>query len=316
MNKFKRMMAVYCNQNNDDGGEAVGSGNDARLALLNAINDQNDADRGEDYEDINDDGTTSKFVVRTADGETQELTDDAVHEEIIDHDEEHEHVQLYPIKVNGVERMVTLEELTSRAQKIESADQYLAEAAKIRNSLVTQQPSQDVAGQHEDDDDLALARAIQMGNEDEAVAAIRRLKVKGPSHDDLARTIDERLTFNEAINKFRTDFSDVTGDPHLNKMALDMDTQMIANGDKRPYYDRYAEIGTNIRGWVSKFKPEEKPVVDKLARKAAVASVPKVAAGKTVSGLEDEKEESTSDIIAGIANKRGGPQWMSGMPKQ
>lgn len=327
---MKLLGAQYRNEADDEGGdvgggEAVGTGNNARLAMLDRINDANDALQAADLAEVHDDGTTSEFVVKKADGSEEKLgTEKVVIEEIIDHDADKvETPQLYKFKVNGKETLITLEELTARAQKIESAEQYLADAARIRNEAAIQRkPSTDVSEIQEVDDDLALARAIQMGNEEEAVAAIRKIKAKGPSQDDLTRTIDERLTFNEAIAKFRTDFSDINSDPHLSKMARDMDAQMIADGDRRDYETRYADIGKNIRDWVNKFKPAEQkqvvvpvvaPVVDKQARKAAAESVPKASGAKAASTVEEEKEESTSDVIAGIAKARGGPQWMSGV---
>ena len=51
------------------GSGAIGTGNDARIALLNSIGDSADELRGEDFADINDDGSTSEFKVQRPDGE-------------------------------------------------------------------------------------------------------------------------------------------------------------------------------------------------------------------------------------------------------
>ena len=301
------------------GEDVVGTGNDARLALLNQINDANDEIRADDYQSVNDDGTTEAFVVQKSDGTKEELADEAVHEPIIDHDAETS-VQLHKIKVNGVEKEVTYQELVDRAQKIAAADVYLAEASRIRQELIAksaQQPQhQQDNRQQQLEEAKALARALQMGTEEEAAEVILRLEQKihqaARPQDDISKTIDERLTFNEAISKFRTEYADITGDYRLNKMALEMDTEMIRNNDRRPYEVRYKEIGDSIRGWVNQFNPAA-PVQDKQARKAAAPAVPKAASGKTPSSADEEKEETVSDVIADIAKNRGGPQWMRGL---
>ena len=312
------------------GDGVVGTNNDARLALLAQINDQNDELRGDELEQINDDGTTEPFVVKTAEGEEQQLTNEAKTEEI---NQEGFVAPTEPkkviIKVNGVEKEITQEELIARAQKIEAADQYLAEAARIRQEALKQQqtrPSVEDAAlkqKQQEDEDLALARALQMGDEAEAVAAIRKIregsKQQAPSinMDEVSKTIDERLTFNRAIQAFRNEYKDLVNDPVLHKMVLDKDAELIAQGDRRPYYERYVDVGNQVRAWVGQFKPAatetKDPLQDKIDRKAAVATPPKATGGKVASTIVEDKEESVSDTIANIAKARGGPQWMNGM---
>jgi hypothetical protein len=322
-------------------GEAVGTNNDARIALLNKINDQNDEATSDQFVDIVDldKGITEPFTVKKPDGTTEELQDEAVHEQIVDQDAEKKPVVQetvpvkHKIKIDGVEQELPIEEIIARAQKVTKADQYLAEAARIRNELEQQKLSvikTDVSAAPvvSDEDDLALARAIQMGSEEEAKAAVRKIREqvlesvkasnKGPSNDDLSRTIDERLTFNEAISKFNSDYKDLVADPKLHKMVLDRDAELIVQGDRRPYYERYKEVGDEVRAWYNKGKPaSEEPkqkevVVDKEARKAGAPAVPKAAGGKVPSTVEEETVESDQEIIAKMAAARGGPQWMRG----
>ena len=318
----KLMGNVYQAEEEGDAG-AQGSGNDARVALLNKIGEQSETNREGDFRDVSDEehDPEAQEALATAAAAKAELeaaaaTKDAAEAAAA----QSASAQKVKIKVNGVEKEVTLEELITNAQKVEAADQYLAEAARLRNELAAQRkPSDEDASkqQQEVDSDLALARAIQMGNEEEAVAAIRKIKSAGPSQDDLTRTIDERLTFNEAIAKFRTDFSDVAGDQYLNKMAQDMDTELIKGGDKRSYDARYTEIGTKLRGWVASKAPKTEPQQnDKQARKEAAPVTPAAASGKAASSIEEEKDESTSEVIANMAKQRGGPQWMRGLPGQ
>lgn len=336
-NLFKAMLFGFFGSfgvvGEDAGGEeAVGSGNDARVALLNSIADGYDEARAEELLSINDDGTTEPFTFQQPGGvetplENEEAVDEDAQAEIArlaaesGQDPEPQPVQKHKIKVNGREIELTYEELVARAQKVETADVYLAEASRLRNELAAQPkpPVQDVPVPSVEDD-LAIARAIQMGTEEEAVAALQKLRQsqKSLSPDDISRTIDERLTFNEAISKYRAEFSDVVTDPVLNKLALELDAQLIANGDRRPYYDRYKDVGTQVRNWAvenaKKFAPaQEQPQANKLARKAATPTPPKAQSQKAPTTVEQEREESTSDIIAGIAKSRGGPQWMNGI---
>lgn len=294
-----------------ENGEVVGTENDARLALFNSIADNADRERAEELADINDDGSLTEFVAPAAENVDVEVAEPVVEVAPVEAQAPTRH----KLKVNGRELELSFEEIMARAQKVESADQYLAEAARLRRELAPPPSNTDVhVPPNGVEDDLALVRAIQIGTEEEALQAIRKLKSNGPSQDDLARTVDERITFKEAIHNFNTEFSDIVGDPYLKKLALDTDAQLIANGDRRPYAERYAEIGNNLREWVRSKAPapqEVAPVVDKESRKAAVSAAPKVASAKTASSLQEEKEDSVADTIASIARARGPAQWMN-----
>ena len=306
-------------------GDVVGTGNDERLAMLARINDANDTADADQYADVNDDGSTTPFVVANADGGREPLTDDAIVEPIVDHDAGPPVVEAAPtfkIKVNGKEIELTQEQLIIRAQKVEAADTYLAEAARIKRDAETTRaqpplPDPDAVARAEDEE-RALVRAIQMGTEEEAMAAIRKLKTVPPSltADEISRTVDERLTFKEAARKFESEYQDLMQDNVLRKMVLQRDQELLTAGDTRSYWDRYQEIGNEMRSWRDGLvKPaaaaEPKPAAsDKQTRKAAVANVPKTASVKAPAPVDDDdKEESISDIIAAIAKRRGGAQW-------
>jgi chorismate mutase len=315
----------------DDDGNVIGNSNDSRLAMLDRINDANDALRQEELYDINDDGSTEQFVAQNPDGSREALVDETVVDEVADKeiqrmadetaDPEPEQPKTWKVKVNGREVHLTEAQMIERVQKVEAADQYLAEAARLRQEQIqkSQVSQQDPVVESMVDDDLAIARAIQMGSEEEAVAALRSLRKASPSltKDEIAQTIDERLTFNEAIAKFRADFSDLVSDPVLHRMVLDADKRLVAQGDPRSYSERYEAIGNDVRRMAQdiakRFAPAQAdPVQQKLARKAGVTSVPKASGQKTASTVEQEAEETPSSIIANIAKSRGGPQWMNG----
>ena len=310
------------------GSGAIGTGNDERLARLAAINDANDANNAEELADVNDDGTTTPFLVESDAAEVvpEEVPPKKVKSESDDSDDLP--VQKFKLKINGKEVEFTQEELIARAQKVESADQYLADAARQRREAVPAEPVP--AGptaaelqRQRDEEDRAIVRAIQMGTEEEALQAVRSLEARraGPSvtADDMSRAIDERLAFNEAISKFRTDYADIARDPMLNSLAQQRDNQLIAEGDSRSYAERYEQIGKELRAWKESLvpAPQVKAPVDtgmeaKAAKKAAAPTVP-IAATKKVQQVkpdEDDGEEDASSVIANIAKARGGPQWM------
>jgi hypothetical protein len=311
MTMFRKINRYCAPEAGDEGGEssggAVGTGNDARIALLNGIGDALDeGDRGEELANVNDDDTTEPFrEVKAASEETPppepvvEVVEDAAPAKV-------------KIKVNGEELELTQEELIARAQKVESADRYLAEAAAARKETRPEPPKT------EDIDYKALVHAIQVGTEEEAEAALRKLHTpqqRPSAMDDVSRVVDERLTFRDAMMAFKSEYADIVSDPKLNRVAQQMDEEMLANGDTRAYADRYTEIGENLRGWVTKLGggKKEEPKVDtsRLERKEALPKEPTAAAGKSAPPkTEPDEDDDPSSVIRKMAQARGGPQWM------
>lgn len=308
----------------------IGTGNDERIARLNAIADQTDSDRAEEFANVNDDGSTEPFVVEASAPADEEQADEQPAAEAEAPEPETEAAaaeRKYRIKVNGKELELTEAQLIERAQKIEAADEYLRQAAEAKRK-VEQPPAAAVPAvdpnelqRRQDDEDRALVRAIQVGTEEEAAAALRKLREQisaRPSlnRDDVSRTIDERLAFNNAIERFSTEYQDVWNDPILKKIALDRDAQLLKEGDRRPYWDRYAQVGEEIRTWRQTLAPAAKPetaMADKVERKAAAPKVPAAVASakaKPARVEEDDVDDSPAAVIAAMAQRRGGPQWM------
>ena len=302
-------------------GETIGTGNDARLALLSGINDSLDVERADELANVNDDGTTEPFQADASPAADSEDDPTASPANATETEPAAPEERKYRIKVNGRELELTEAELIARAQKVESADEYLRTAKQTtRTEPVVAQPSQEDLQRLQDDEDRALVRAIQMGTEEEATAAIRKLKSQTStrpsiSTDDVSRTVDERLAFNASLTAFRTEFKDIVSDPFLNKLALDRDAELLAAGDARPYAERYSEIGTTLRAWKSSLAKDVHPAVSDMAkkeeRKAAAPQAPTAAAGKQKPVVqEDDTDENPSSVIQSMREKRGGPQWM------
>jgi hypothetical protein len=235
----------------------------------------------------------------------------------------------FKLRVNGREREFTQAELIERAGKVEAADEYLVEAARIRRDLEQQASNTQAADANPSGQSAAeslekrraLVRAIQMGTEEEAMAALEELQQPArPALNavDLARTVDERLTFKDAVGRFESEYQDVIKDPVLRTMAFQADQSLIAQGDTRPYLERYRAIGNDIRAWIAQFKAPTATAATASAaptgreqRKAAAPTPPKAAQARApAASRDDEGEESVTDVIANIAKARGGPQWL------
>jgi hypothetical protein len=263
---------------------AIEERNNARLAMYDQIADSNDEARNAEFEDIPDDAHT-RF---------QETNDDSA-----SNAQEPEKI---PLKVNGKVLELPIEEVIARAQMVESAHDYLEQAKRIRLEAVqsTQAPKPD-ASRPPVDDDLALVRAIQMGSEEEAVQALRQIR---SPNQDLPKLIDERMSFQQAVSRFQTEFKDVFDDPMLRQLALNKDAELVAQGDSRSYWDRYEAVGNEIRQWVGSVR-KTSSVPDKRERKANATSAPTAAASRVASQAQEEPEESVSDVISKMAQSRG-----------
>ena len=290
--------------------DIIGTGNDARLAMLERINDQNDTAHAEDFMDIGDNDKLEPFLA--AEEEAQPVVEDEPTPLV-------EEPQKYKIKVAGKEMELSMEELIARAQKVEAADAYLAEAARLRKEAEQEsqyQPPREDVGVDRLEERRALARAIQMGTEEEAMEALEKLqRMSAPSFnkDELARTVDERLTFQQAVTSFQTEYADLFADPVLRQMVVQRDATLIAAGDNRGYSERFTAVGDEVRAWkdgliksAAKSEPSTKQDRKVTAPKAATPASAK--SKSTV--VEDDTDESVADVIAAIAKNRGGPQWL------
>lgn len=268
--------------------QAIEDRNNARLKMYDEIADNNDEGRAAEFEDIPDDAHT-RFR-SDPDGEADDQ--DASHGQPAE--------QKHRIKVNGKEQELSYEELVARAQMVESAHDYLEQAKRIRlDALQSTQTAKPAAEVSPVEDDLALVRALQMGSEEEALHAIRQLR--SPTID-LPKLVDERMSFQQAVSRFQTEFKDVFEDPNLRTLVLNKDAELIAQGDGRSYWERYEAIGNEVRQWVGNVR---KTPTDKLTRKASASSAPAAAGSRVSQQTQEEPDESVSDVIAQMARTRG-----------
>lgn len=213
--------------------------------------------------------------------------------------------QKHRIKVNGKELELTTDELIARAQKVEAADDYIKQAAQLYKA--TKEPKEPApepkAPASVEEDDAALARAIQTGTEQEAVAAIQKLRAR-PSvpTDDVLRIVNTQLAISEANRKFESEYADIVKDPYLLALVQTELHKRIQAKDQRSYQENLFEIGESLKAWKASFVPASAQVQEKQARKATVTVIPTAAA--RAAGKTEDKPETPAEIIAELAKQR------------
>lgn len=211
-------------------------------------------------------------------------------------------VQKHKLKVNGKELELTTEELIARAQKVEAADDYIKQAAQMYRATKEPAPEPKAPASVEEDD-AALARAIQTGTEQEAVAAIQKMRARpSASTDDVLRIVNTQLAITEANRKFEAEYADIVQDPYLRSMVQMELQQRIQRQDPRSYQENLFEIGENLKAWKASLVPQSAQLQEKQARKASVTVIPTAAA--RAAGKTEDKPESASDVIAELAKQR------------
>jgi len=328
---------------NDETGEVEGSGNAARLALLNSINDRNDEARAEELMEIQEDGSTAPFKVDSAEDEEERAAREAqeteearqaaeaaakAEESAASKPNDKSSEKIVRV-INGKEVEITDDMIAQFLKQQTSTD----EVAEQQRRQAAQQAYQEALTARQEEAkkrDLDIVRAIQLGTEEEALAALQMLKQETkPDLTSVDQLLDEKLKIKDATAKFAADYPDIVADPVLMQWAIQADIQLQQDGDKRSHSERYSAIGNNIRQWLNSKVPQQQksteapaastPAVEvnsaKQQSKAAAPAFPKSAGGKHSPVVEEETEESVQDVIAEMAKKRGGPQWMNGQSR-
>lgn len=272
--------------------EARASFNDSRLKIYDAIADSADEVRLEagDLDEKPEGGPISEYTDPDV-AEAQKTNPDPT----VSRETKHK------LKVNGQERELTTEELIALAGKVAAADDYLAQSKKAFEAVTTRtsEPSQDVP--NEEQDFVTLARVLQMGTEEEAAEALKKLSApKAPSIDVdvLASQLEDKRNFQDAANWVQNEYSDIWGDSDLRAMMLMRDEQLTKSQDGRTYKDRYKAIGDELR---AKFKPGTQAKTER--KSATVLNLPTASARLAVP-TEDDSEENPSDVVKNMARAR------------
>lgn len=216
----------------------------------------------------------------------------------------------YLTVVNGKEKWLTLEQLRVAAQKVESADEYLASAAaSVRNSARLT-PSQQDESSRVDDVDLEKTLSSAVMGDEEAIKKLAAAIKARPSAvtPDVLQQFDERWSFRRAAEWFEETYADELADPFLKRLMYERDAELAKDDPHLPYKQRLKQAGEEVRTWMQK-KSGAGPVrvatsPTKAERKKVLVNVPSAAARQAAPDDEDA-EEPVEEVIAKMAKARG-----------
>jgi len=210
-------------------------------------------------------------------------------------------------------------------QKESAADMRLAAATELlRTAQERQVVQQPPAQQAPSDEDALLARQIQFGTEEEAKAAIARLRNAAPAitpqqidtfvQQRLSQVLPEHAAFNEANSWLRTEYKQITQDPDLKFLFDVKEDQARKAGDRRPYKELYqalaGEIATKFNLRRNEPTPPNQPIEttqasDRLTRKANSPRPVTGASGRMEQAQPKTKATSVADYVTRQRQLRG-----------
>lgn len=221
------------------------------------------------------------------------------------------------LKVEGEEKQVERDKVYEAGiralQKESAADKRLQEATKIlEQAKESQKALPEVESDEPEYTPEQLAHALQYGDDDEAVNAIKLIlegrkteQVATPNREEVNQQIDIRTEFNEAVKEFKTEFSEIWNDPKLRELATQKERALREAGDNRPFAEVYKEVGTEIREWVGQFKEPTKSGLEK--RKARKQSIDNVEGASAPVGKSKQpaKPKTPEDVLNDLRKARG-----------
>lgn len=206
----------------------------------------------------------------------------------------------FKLKVNGQTIELTEDELIARAQKVESADQYLQTAAEAVKNASRLAPSKDEPSRVDQDDlENTLSSAV-MGDQD----AIKRLAsvIARPSiSPDALQQIDQRLAFRTELAQLENEQKDILEDPYLGKLFKVRLNELRETAPQTSLKDAYQGIGKELRtAFPEKFRSSTQ---SKLERKKTLVNVPTASTRQQVEA-DDEGDEDVVSVIEQMARAR------------
>jgi hypothetical protein len=302
--------------------EANKKRNEEMLDKRNAIADSADEARAADFEDYNpeepkEEDEPEEEVVAEAQKVDREL--DEARDAGADDIRVVEGKTQYRTVVNGRERWQSLAELRATAQKVESADEYLQEAAASVKKAAQLQPSTEERQAQADAEAQArrsrlretLSRAV-MGDE-AALDALAQSIDEGPSRvtPDVLQLVDQRvdgrMTFRQAAAWFDSEYAEELKSPRLKQYIVTRDTQMAQEHPDMPFKERLQRVGDEVREMRKELGGSVVPVTTKQARKESAPQAPQAAATRQRQAPEDD-EEGYESAIDRMAKARGQPR--------
>jgi hypothetical protein len=166
-----------------------------------------------------------------------------------------------------------------------------------------------------------LVQALLVGDEaraEELLAPILTGSQQAPQIDtariasQAAAQVKQQLSVDDANAKFRSEFQDIVGDPHLASVADELFEEVMAEEPHKPYDQALEEAGKRTRAWMASKglgsaapapTPAPTPRDKKLDRKSQIDEVSGLNARGA--GPAEERIPTASETIAEMRGQRG-----------
>ena len=179
------------------------------------------------------------------------------------------------VKVDGEEREMTLHDVRRSTQLDGAAQKRLQQANELleqaRRAATTPPPpatppvgvapapdSRESAPASTTEEVDNLVSALFNGDEDTAKVLLGKILAGSQQAADpaslaqqAALTVRQQLSVEEANGKFRSDFSDIVGDPHLARAADGFYEEVMAESPHKSYAEALEEAGKRTRDWMA-----------------------------------------------------------------
>lgn len=224
------------------------------------------------------------------------------------------------LKVNGEDIEVPLSKIIESGvrtyQKETSADQRLAEATRMLNEAkaLANPPSSDVETKDSAPskaDAEQLAKTLIDGDLDEVTDVVQKLigagrqeTTQNTDRSEVFGLVQNAIGIEKAMNKFKDSpenggFSDLYGDPTLQKMVMDKEAALLENGDDRDPVERLTEVANEVREWRSGIIKDAGLTVsdfDKRKDKKLSANSTVEGSGGRETSARDSKPKTRSEV--------------------
>lgn len=230
----------------------------------------------------------------------------------------------FKVKVDGVEQEVSAEDLIRAYQKNSAADRRLEEAARILREAEQLAAQNQVAEQEVPQGNLREEAAEMMsklydGDQEAAAEALVNLlaKTKGGDQptrrqevdaDVLAEQVLERVAFNSAVERVKSDYPDLVADSNLEQLVVMQSTNLVSSGVPRAEAllsvaeSLYKSLGKTPTG---RQQDTPKPKSARQENKDRLDNVPSASATATSMPVKSE-EPDQSALIREVARRRIG----------
>jgi len=253
----------------------------------------------------------------------------------VSQDQETPPEEMITLVVDGVQKEVPKSKVYDAGkralQKDFTADQRLEEATQLLNEAKQMKPADPPPPEPVKPDIKQVVETIQYGNTEDAAEALQSVigaQPATPETENVREIVRENINLETAIQSFQAPpdkggFGDLWQDPNLMQIVLNKEQEARNNGDRRPHWELYQEIGNEVREWAQGFgKPAptnggntpggDAPTTnaadseDRRQRKQQAGQPPAGHnAGGGTSGQAPPQRKTHKDILQEMREKRG-----------